>query len=644
VAGPSASEPKDATGSTREANTAAAGELPFDDAEDFADARRGFVAGPADPVIRDDAGNTVWDMSSYGFLDESGDGAGLADAPPTVHPALWRQARLNAMAGLYEVADGVYQVRGYDISNMALIEGERGVIVVDPLISAECAAAALDLYRSHRGERPVSALLYTHNHVDHWGGAKGVVDQDRVRAGALPVWAPEGFLEHAVSENVLAGTAMARRSAYMFGSFLPRGERGQVDSGVGKATSEGSVTLIPPTHEVTVTGQRETIDGVNFVFQLTPETEAPAELNFQLPQRSALCVAENATHTLHNLLTLRGAPVRDALRWSKYLNESIELFAPSTEVLFHGHHWPRWGRERIGELLARHRDLYRYLHDQTLRLMNAGLTGTEIAAAIELPPSLARSWSCRGLYGTVSHNVRAVYQRYLGYFDGNPAHLDPLPPEEAGRRYVALAGGGDGALNHARQAFERGEYRWAAQLASHLVFADPGDREARELEADALEQLGYRSESAIWRNYYLAGAFELREGAQGSRDTEGAARDVARALPLELLFDAMGARLNGPRATGKRIVVNWRFTDLDEEWAMTVENAALSTVRGRHADDADAMIALTREALDSLVLEGPEAAAKIAPGDLEVTGDGEKLGELLGLFDPPDPRFEVVAP
>lgn len=636
-----AAGPRDATDFTRRANAAAGRELPPDDAGDFEDARRGFLAGPAEPVITDASGATVWDMSAYEFLDPEGGGG---EPPATVHPGLWRQARLNATPGLYEVADGVYQLRGHDVSNMTVIEGRRGAIVVDPLISTECAAAALALYRAHRGDRPVTAVLYTHSHVDHFGGVKGVVEEERVRSGEVPVWAPQGFLEHAVSENVLAGVAMARRSSYMFGSFLERGERGQVDCGIGKAASTGTVTLIPPTDEVTATGQLEEIDGVNFVFQLTPDTEAPAELNFQLPQRAALCVAENATHSLHNVLTLRGALVRDALRWSKYLNETIELFCDSSEVLFHGHHWPSWGDERIRALLSRHRDLYRYLHDQTLRLINAGLTPDEIAAEIELPAELAAEWSCRGFYGNVGHNVRAIYQRYIGHFDGNPAHLDPLPPADAGRRYVELAGGADALLGAAREAFERGEYRWAAELAGHLVFAESEHRVARELEADALEQLGYASESAIWRNYHLAGARELREGVQGERDTQAVGRDVARSLPLEPLFDAMGTRLNGPRAAGQRIVVNWRFTDLNEEWAMAVECGALVTIQGRHAEDADATITLTRSALDILLLDGPEAAGSIPPGELEISGDGERLGQFLGLFDRPGPGFEIVAP
>jgi alkyl sulfatase BDS1-like metallo-beta-lactamase superfamily hydrolase len=614
-------------------------ELPPEDGSDAESAARGFLAAPESLVITDDEGRLVWDMDAFGFLRDAD------EAPDTVHPSLWRHATIDTRPGLYEVADGVFQVRGYDVSNMTLIEGERGVVVVDPLISRECSAAALELYRSERGEREVTAIVYSHSHADHFGGVKGVVDADAVRSGDVRVWAPEGFLEHAVSENVLAGPAMVRRGAYMFGSFLERGPRGPVGAGIGYAISDGTPTLIPPTVEVHRTGQWEELDGVRFDFQLVPGTEAPAELNFHLPECSALYVAEIATRTLHNSHTLRGAEVRDALGWSKYLNEAIELFADRSEVLFHGHHWPTWGRDELAEMLRRHRDLYRYLHDQTLRLMNNGLTPTEIAAEIELPPELAETWSCRGYYGTVSHNVRAVYQRYLGFFDGVPAHLDPLPPVEAGRRYVELAGGAEAALAAAREALERGDARWAAELAHHVVFAEPQNGEAAELEAEALERLGFGSESAIWRNYLLAGAKELRDGVQSARSTEVAGADVVRSLPVAMVFDAMGVRLNGPRAWGVRLVVNWDFTDLGRRWTMTVENGALSTVEGRLADDADATIELTRDALHALVMGGPEAAGEeFAAGRIKISGEGEKLAELLGLFDRPDPDFEIVRP
>jgi alkyl sulfatase BDS1-like metallo-beta-lactamase superfamily hydrolase len=553
-------------------------------------------------------------------------------------------AQLNAMHGLFEVVPGVYQVRGYDLSNVTFVEGRRGVIVVDPLISAECAAAALELYRRHRGERPVTAVMYTHSHVDHFGGVNGVVSHAAVQAGEVPVWAPVGFLEHAVSENVLAGTAMGRRAEYMFASRLPRGPLGQVDAGIGKRSSSGTITLIPPTHEVAATAQEEQIDDVRFVFQLVPESEAPAEMNFHLPGLRALCVAENATHSMHNVLTPRGALVRDALRWSKYLGETVELFGQDSEVMFAQHHWPRWGRDRIARFLSCHRDLYRYLHDQTLRLANRGYTPTEIAAEVTLPPTLAGTWSCRGYYGTVSHNVRAVFQRYLGFFDGNPARLDPLPPEELAGRYVKLAGGLHRLLADARQALERGEYRWVAEIGSHAVFFDEHCAEARALLADALEQLGYQAESAVWRNLYLAGARELREGPpERARERRVGSADVARALSIEQLWDALGARLDGPRAWDRRIVIGWHFTDAHEQWTVTVENGALSAVRAL-APDVQATVTLTRAALDSILLGEGEAAKLFTSGAMAVVGDGAKLAELMGLLDEGDPVFPIVTP
>jgi alkyl sulfatase BDS1-like metallo-beta-lactamase superfamily hydrolase len=624
---------------TRNAHLRALGELPFEDREDFEDAGRGMIATTESLLVRDAQGRAVWDMDSYAFVSSNG------DAPDTVHPSLWRMAQLNGIHGLFEVVPGIYQVRGYDLSNMTLVEGHSGVIVIDPLISKECAAAALGLYRAHRGERSVSAVVYTHSHVDHFGGVKGVVGEDQVLAGDVPIWAPAGFLEHAVSENVLAGTAMARRAAYMFAPRLVRGPQGQVDAGIGKTTSSGTITLIAPTHEVSATGQEESIDGVPVVFQLVPDSEAPAEMNFHFPQRGVLCIAENAVHCMHNVLTPRGAPVRDSLAWSKYLGEAIEMFGGDTDTMFAQHHWPRFGKERVLDYLGRHRDMYRYLHDQTLRLANRGFTPTEIAGEVKLPPSLDHTWSCRGHYGTVSHNVRAVYQRYLGFFDGNPAHLDPHPPVEAARRYVELAGGIEPLLAHARAAFEDGDYRWVAEVCSHAVFADPSHEAALELHAEALEQLGYQSESAVWRNLYLVGAHELRNGPPTApKERRVASADVARALSIEQLWDAMGARLDGPRAWDTAIVLSWHFTDVDERWTVRVENGALSTIHGRLASDAHATVTLTRAAFDAILLGEGDGPALFSSGAIVVDGDGVKLGEFLGLLDEGDPVFPIVTP
>ncbi len=630
-------QPKDATPATRELLAAALAALPPDDGSAARDAARGLVAAAPDPLVITAAGGAVvWRLDDYGFL------AG-EQAPDTVHPALWRMARLNLGAGLYEVAPGVYQVRGYDLSNMTLVEGEHGVIVVDPLISTECAAAALALYRTARGERAVTAVLYTHSHVDHFGGVRGVVDEADVRSGAVPVWAPARFLEHAVSENVLAGIAMSRRAAYMYGAGLERGPRGQVDAGIGKTTSTGTVTLIAPTREVTDTGQEELLDGVRFVFQMVPDTEAPAELNFLLPERRALCVVETATQTLHNVLTIRGAQVRDALWWSQCLNETIERFAGEADVLFAGHHWPTWGAEQIVAFLRVQRDLYRVLHDQTLQLSSRGLTGPEIAEALELPAELAEHWSTRGHYGSLRHNARGVYQRYFGVYDGNPVNLDPLPPEAAGARYVEALGGAEATLRLAREAHERGEDRWAATLASHVVFADPANADARALEADALEQLGYRTENATWRNAYLVGARELRSGTVEGTPTDSGG-DVGRALPTGLLFDAMGVRLDGPGAAEQRIVLNWDFTDTGEQWVVTVEHGALSTVQGRLDPAAQATLTLERAALDRVLLGESDVMAELTAGTIVVGGDGMALGAFLGLLDQGDPRFAIVTP
>ena len=491
-----------------EANAEVRLRLPFADTEDFEDARRGWMGSLSDPVIRATDGRVVWDADAYVFVD--------GECPETVHPSLWRQAQLNAIHGLFEVAEGIYQVRGLDLSSMTVVEGETGVLVIDPLISTECAAAALALYREHRGARPVTGLLYTHSHVDHFGGARGVVAPEDVVSGRVPVLAPAGFLEHAVSENVFAGGAMTRRATFMYGALLAKGPAGQVGAGLGQTNSTGTVTLTPSTLEIMRTGQEETVDGIRMVFQLTPGTEAPAEMNFLFPGHRALCMAENATHNLHNVLTLRGALVRDPHVWSRYLDEAIQLFVDQADVAFSQHHWPCWGAERIRDFLAKQRDLYGYIHDQAVRLLNQGYVASEIAEMLELPPALEQAWACRGYYGSLNHNLKAVYQRYLGWFDGNPAHLWPHPPQAAGERYVALAGGGDALLAHPRDAFARGDYRWVVELVNHLVFAQPNNAEAKELQARALEQLAYGSENGTWRNFFLMGAYELREGASGT--------------------------------------------------------------------------------------------------------------------------------
>jgi alkyl sulfatase BDS1-like metallo-beta-lactamase superfamily hydrolase len=629
--------PKDATAVTAALNRAVLEQLPFDDTQDFDDARRGFVATLPDVRIANEQGRVVWSLRDYAFL--SGEGA-----PPTVNPSLWRLARLNMHHGLFQVTDRIYQIRGFDISNMTLIEGDRGVIVVDPLISTEVARAALALYRQHRGPRPVTAVIYSHSHVDHYGGVRGVVDEADVAAGRVEVIAPDRFMQEVASENVLAGNAMVRRAQFQFGATLPKGPRGQVDAGIGKATSRGTVTLVPPTRSIEQPIEEHRIDGIDIVFQLVPETEAPAEMHMFHPSLRALNIPENATHNLHNTYPLRGAQVRDARAWAAYLNEARDRFGRQCDVLFAQHHWPVWGTARVLDYLARQRDLYKYLHDQTVRLMNHGYKAAEIAERLALPRSLATTWHVRGYYGTLSHNAKAVYQRYLGWYDANPATLDPLPPVERGRKYVEYMGGADAVLARAREDFARGEYRFVAEALSHVVFADASNAEARRLGADALEQLGYAAESATWRNAYLLGAAELRGGVTASAARAPISPDVVRAMSVDLFFDFLAVRLNGDRAEGRRIVVNWILSDLGRRYVLNLENCALTYLADRQDERADATVTLARTVLNRIVLRELSLADAVQQGLVEVVGDAGKLTEFFGLLDDFKLMFEVVEP
>jgi alkyl sulfatase BDS1-like metallo-beta-lactamase superfamily hydrolase len=632
---PTTAESKAAQPAVATGNAAVRDRYPFDDTQDFDDARRGFIGTADDPTVRAGDGHTVWGLEAYGFLDD--------DCPDTANPSLWRQSRLVAQHGLYEVVEGVYQVRGFDLSNMTLVEGDRGVLVIDPLISAETAAAALALYRRHRGERPVTGVLYTHSHIDHFGGIRGVLSQDDVDGG-VPVIAPEGFLDHAISENVYAGTAMARRAAYMYGAALPKGARGQIGAGLGQTTSTGSVGLIQPTLDVTATGQTETVDGVRMVFQLTPGTEAPAELNVHLPDRKALCMAENATHNLHNLLTLRGAQVRNPHVWAHYLTETIALYAGSVDVAFASHHWPVWGRAGVLKLLSEQRDLYAYLHDQTLRMLNQGMTGLEIAEEMTVPPALERAWNTHGYYGSVSHNVKAVYQHYMGWFDGNPAHLWEHPPAEAAKRYVDFMGGAGEVVRRARESFAAGDYRWVAQVVNHVLFAEPDNAEARALQADALEQLGYGSENGTWRNFFLMGALELREGPVGT-PTETTSPDLLAALTLDQLFDSLAIRVDGPRSWDADVTIRFNLRDADPA-VLRLRNGVLVHITGTtpEAAEPDLDVALAEADLRALLLGTVQLDALTAQGRAETTGDAGKLAELLGHLSAPDPDFAIVTP
>ncbi|MCX5401325.1 alkyl/aryl-sulfatase [Streptomyces sp. NBC_00102] len=608
--------------------------LPFSDGQDFEDARRGLIARKVPGAVTDASGTVVWDNDTYAFLQ--------GEAPDTVNPSLWRQSQLVAEQGLFEVVEGIYQVRGLDLSNITFVEGATGVLVIDPLISTETAAAALALYREHRGERPVTGVLYTHSHVDHFGGVKGVTTQEDVDAGRCPVLAPEGFTEHAVAENVYAGTAMGRRAAYMYGAALARGPQGAVGAGLGQTTSTGIVTLIAPTLTVTRTGQEETVDGIRMVFQMAPNTEAPAELLIHFPDFRALCTAEDATHTLHNMLTLRGAVVRDPHAWSHALTATIDLFGETTDVAFASHHWPTWGQERVTAFLTAQRDLYGYLHDQSLRLINKGWTGIEIAEHLPLPPALENAWSAHGYYGSVSHNLKAVYQRYMGWFDGNPAHLWQHPPVEAGKRYVQFMGGADIVVEKARASFEAGDYRWAAEVLSHVIFADPQHTAARDLLADTFEQLGYGAENGTWRNFYLSGTTELRQGQFGT-PTVTASPDVIAHLTPTMLFDAIAIQINGPKAWDEKLTIDVHLTDADERYRLTLSNGVLSYSNAPRKTTADVTLTSTVSALSQLTVTGltPEGLDRAG---VQIQGDASALHRLTAVLDPGDPDFPIVTP
>nr|WP_246039618.1 alkyl sulfatase dimerization domain-containing protein [Glycomyces buryatensis] len=559
-----------------------------------------------------------------------------------MNPSLWRQSRLNAIQGLFEVVPGIYQVRGFDLSNTTFIEGDEGVVVIDTLLSKETGAAALALYREHRGQRPVKAIIYTHSHADHFGGVKGFTTQEEVDAGQVRIFAPEGFMEHAVSENVYAGTAMSRRAAYMYGAALARGPHGQVGAGLGQTISTGEVTLIAPTDEITTTGQEATVDGVHMVFQMAPNTEAPSEMLIYFPGYKALCSSEDATHTFHNLLTLRGAVVRDPHGWSQYLTESIDLFGGTAEVVFASHHWPTWGADRVVEFLSLQRDLYAYVHDQTLRMLNQGLTGPEIAEAIELPPALEKAWCTRGYYGSVSHNVKAIYQRYLGWFDGNPSNLWQHPPVERAKRYVEFMGGSDVVVAKARESFAAGDYRWVAEVVNHVVFAEPDHAEARVLLADTYEQLGYFAENGTWRDFYLSGATELRDGQFGT-PTESSANDVIGALTPTMFFDALAIQINGPKAWDLRIAIDIEVTDTGERYRLRLANGVLTYSSAKQSGEPDATITAPRRGLPAIALGGLDPKHLAAAG-VTIGGDTSVLKALAGVLDPGDKNFAIVTP
>jgi alkyl sulfatase BDS1-like metallo-beta-lactamase superfamily hydrolase len=628
--------PVAASAQTAASNSAVLQQLPFSDRTDFDSITKGLIA-PFKGQVKDASGKVIWDIPAYDFLARD-------QAPDSINPSLWRLAQLNAHAGLFEVSPKLYQVRGLDLANMTIIEGDDGLIIIDPLTVAETAKAALELYYQNRPHKPVVAVIYSHTHVDHFGGVRGVIDEADVEAGKVKVFAPAGFMEHVVSENIFAGTAMSRRAQYQFGSLLPRGERGQVDAGLGKSSPNGgTVSLIAPTDLIEKELETRTIAGIQVEFQLTPGTEAPAEMNLYLPQLRALCMAENATQMMHNILTPRGAQVRDAKAWSQYLDSSLARYGDKADVLFAQHNWPTWGGERIRTFLADQRDMYAFLNDRTLHLMNQGLTPLEIADSIKkLPGALDQKWYTRGYYGSLSFNTRAVYQRYLGFYDGNPANLNPLPPVETARRTVEAMGGGAAVLEKMRGAIAKGEYRWAAQLGNQLLFAEPDNAEARKAQAETLEQMGYQSENATWRNMYLTGAMELRNGVPAHTGSSVSV-DMVRAMSPDMFFDYLAVRLDSDKAVGHDLTLNWTFEDPRQDYNLTLRNGVLTHRAGLNPQ-ADAGLSMSKATLDQISLKQLDFPTAIQEGLIKLQGDGKKLGGLMGSLDTFSPQFNIVTP
>jgi len=623
-----------ATPATMTVNRSMAQSLNFTDQKDFEEAKRGLIARPAGQIRAED-GSVLIDFDHFKFV--------TGEAPPTVNPSLWRHATLNSEYGLFKVTDGIYQLRGFDIANMTLIEGKTGWIVVDALTCREAAAYALAFARKYLGEKAVSAVIITHSHIDHFGGILGILSPQDAAQRQVPVIAPEGFMEEAISENILVGIAMARRSTYQFGKDLDRSVAGVVDGGMGKVASYGSVGILKPTVLVSKAQQELEVDGVRFVFYNNPQTEAPAEMTFSVPDKKAYCGAEILSHSIHNLLTLRGAKVRDSLRWGNYLEDALQ-HAAEADVYFGQHNWPVWGKDRVQEFITKHRDVYLYTHDQTVRLINAGYTPREIADTVKLPKSLASYFGARGYYGDLRHNVKAVYQFYIGFYDGNPANLNPLPPQESARRYVELIGGTDKAVAAAQAAFDKGDYRWAAELMNHVVYASSDNKDAKEFLARIYDQMGYMSESAIWRNSYLTAAYELRHGPPKKAYNRAKSIDIMQNTPVEDFLKALAASLNGPAAEDKNWKINLIFSDTGESFNLWIENAVLHHRAGRPAVDANATLTFTKPLFLKMVIGKAGAKDILFSDDLKISGSKTDLARFFALFDKAYEAFPIVTP
>lgn len=629
---------KDATAQTKSANDALYGQLPFTDKTDFMNAHKGFIAPLPNELIKGKQGNVVWDPQQYAFIKEG------EKAPDTVNPSLWRQSQLINIGGLFQVTDGVYQIRNLDLSNMTIMEGKEGITVIDPLVSAETAKVGMDLYYKNRGKRPVVAVIYTHSHVDHYGGVRGVIDEADVKSGKVKVYAPAGFMKEAVSENIMAGNAMSRRASYMYGNLLKPDAKGQVGAGLGTTTSAGTVTLIEPTNYITHTGQKEVIDGLTYDFMMAPGSEAPSEMLWYVEEKGMIEAAEDVTHTLHNTYSLRGAKIRDPLAWSKYINDVIGRWGGKANIIIAQHHWPTWGNENVVKLMKSQRDMYRYINDQTLRMANQGLTRDEIAANFKLPSGLEKSWASHGYYGSVSHDVKATYVFYLGWFNGNPATLNELPPVDAAKKYVDYMGGADAIMQKAKTDYAQGNYRWVAQVTNNIVFADPSNKEARNLEADALEQMGYQAESGPWRNFYLTGAQELRNGVVKGATPNTASPDTVKAMSPEIFFDYLAVHINGEKAANAQAVFNVDLGADGGKYKLELENGVLNHSADAQASNADASITLNRATLNKIILKEESLKQAEEKGDVQISGNHAKLDEFLGHLDSFDFWFNMVTP
>ena len=622
---------KGASGITAQKNREVYEALDFSDEREMEFAARGLICAPESLELVDAEGKVIWSQDAYAFLEE--------EAPDTANPSLWRNTQINHLYGLFEVVEGIYQVRGYDMSNITFIKGDTGWIVFDPLMSVECAQAAKALVDQQLGEYPVKAVVYSHTHVDHFGGVKGIISQEQVDRGEVQVIAPEGFEQHAVSENVYAGTAMSRRAAYQYGALLEPGDQGALGIGIGMGQSGGTISYISPTVSITYTGQTLTVDGVEMEFQLTPGTEAPAEMNTWLPQKNALWLAENCTGTLHNLYTLRGAQVRDSNAWACYIMEALARYGDQAQVVFQSHNWPHWGQEEIVEYMENTAAVYKFIHDQTLHYINQGYTAQEIAGILTLPEALNKVWYTRQYYGTLSHNIKAVYQKYMGWYDANPVNLNALPPEQYAAKLVEYLGDTQQVLEMAKADMEAGEYQWVAQITNALVYADPENLQARYLCADALEQLGYQAESGPWRNAYLTAALELRMGGQegGGATTSG---DIQRNMSVPLMLDYLGIRLDSAAAQDVNGKINLVVTDLEEQYVLTLRSGVLLYQQGVQDPEAGATWQMPKAALFALLQGNAGGVRQMA----QIQGDQSLLDQLCQHVTIFNGFFNIIEP